>query len=68
MPPWVAQLSLTFAVAMGLFCAFLAAACVTGSALGGWLEAQWGNNAAAGMAVITDALGLMLMHKIKLAK
>jgi fucose permease len=50
---------------MGLFCAVLAAACVTGSALGGWLADQWGYNAAAGMAVITDALGLMLMYKIK---
>jgi len=50
---------------MGLFCAVLAAACVTGSALGGWLAAQWGYNAVSGMAVITDALGLMLMYKIK---
>jgi MFS family permease len=53
---------------MGFFCAVLAAACVTGSALGGWLAAHWGYNAAAGMAVITDALGLMLMYKIKLAR
>ena len=53
---------------MGLFCAGLAAACVTGSALGGWLAAQWGYNAAAGMAVITDALGLILMYKIELAR
>ena len=50
---------------MGLFCAVLAAACVTGSALGGWLATQWGYNAVSGMAVITDALGLMLMYKIK---
>jgi predicted MFS family arabinose efflux permease len=50
---------------MGLFCAVLAAACVTGSALGGWLADQWGYNAVSGMAVITDALGLMLMYKIK---
>ena len=49
--------------AMGIFCAVLAAACVTGSTIGGWLAAQWGYNAVSGMAVITDALGLMLMQK-----
>jgi len=50
---------------MGFFCAVLAVACVSGSAIGGWLAAQWGYNAVSGMAVITDALGLMLMYKIK---
>jgi MFS family permease len=49
---------------MGIFCAVLATACVIGSAVGGWLAAQWGYDAAAGMAVITDALGLMLMYKM----
>ena len=53
---------------MGLFCAVYSAACVTGTAIASWLAAQWGYNAAACMAVITDALGLMLMHKIKLAR
>ncbi len=47
---------------MGIFCAVLATACVTGSALGGWLAAQWGYNAVSGMAVITDALGLWLVN------
>jgi hypothetical protein len=42
---------------MGLFCAVLAEACVTGSALGGWLAAQWGCSTVSGMAVIFDALG-----------
>jgi predicted MFS family arabinose efflux permease len=50
---------------MGLFCAVLAAAGVTGSALGGWLADQWGYNAVLCMAVISDALGLMLMYPIK---
>ena len=27
---------------MGFFCSVLAAACFTGSAIGGWLAAQWG--------------------------
>jgi MFS family permease len=49
---------------MGIFCAFLAMACVTGSALGGWIVVRWGYNAAPGMAVVTEALGLILMHKI----
>jgi predicted MFS family arabinose efflux permease len=49
---------------MGIFCAFLAMACVTGSALGGWIAVRWGYNAAPGMAVVTEALGLILMHKI----
>jgi MFS family permease len=53
---------------MGIFCAVLAMACVMGSALGGWLAAQWGYKAVSGMAVVTDALGLMLMYKIKLAR
>lgn len=50
---------------MGLFCAVLAAAYVTGSALAGWLAAQWGYSAVSGMAVVTDVLGLMLMYQIK---
>jgi MFS family permease len=49
---------------MGIFCAVLATACVTGSAVGGWLAAQWGYTATAGMAVVTEASGLILMHKI----
>jgi predicted MFS family arabinose efflux permease len=49
---------------MGIFCAVLATACVTGSAVGGWLAAQWGYATTAGMAVITEASGLFLMHKI----
>jgi hypothetical protein len=32
------------------------------------LAALWGYDAAAGMAVITDALGLILMYKIELAR
>jgi len=51
--------------AMGIFCAVFATACVTGSALGGWLAGQWGYNAPSGMAVATEALGLMLMYKIR---
>ena len=58
-------LSLAFALAMGLFCAALAIACVVGSALGGWVAAQWGYNAVSGMAVVTEALGLILMQKIR---
>ena len=49
---------------MGIFCAVLATACVTGSTVGGWLAAQWGYTATAGMAVVTEASGLILMHKI----
>ena len=49
---------------MGIFGAVLAAACVTGSAAGGWLAAQCGYAATAGMAVVTEASGLFLMHKI----
>jgi MFS family permease len=51
---------------MGIFCAVLATACMTGAALGGWLAAHWGYNAASGMAIVCDALGLMLICKIKL--
>jgi hypothetical protein len=43
-------------------------ACITGSALGGWLAAQWGYKAVSAMAIVTDALGLMLMYKIKLTR
>jgi predicted MFS family arabinose efflux permease len=50
---------------MGIFCAVLATACVTGSALGGWLAAQWGYHAATVMAVSTEAAGLILVYKIK---
>ena len=47
-----------------IFCAVLATACVTGSAVGGWLAAQWGYTATVGMAVVTEASGLILMQKI----
>jgi MFS family permease len=46
---------------MGIFCGFLAMACVTGSALGGWLATYWGYNAVSGMVVFTEALGLIFM-------
>ncbi|MGD8890244.1 MAG: MFS transporter [Desulfobacterales bacterium] len=49
---------------MGFFCADFAIACVIGPSLGGWLAARWGYNAVSGMAVVTEASGLMLMHKI----
>jgi MFS family permease len=50
---------------MGIFYAILAMACVTGSALGGWLAGRWGYNAAPGMAIVTEALGLILTYKIR---
>jgi MFS family permease len=50
---------------MGVFCALLAMACVTGTALGGWLAARWGFNAAPSMAVVTEALALILTYKIR---
>jgi predicted MFS family arabinose efflux permease len=53
---------------MGIFSAVLAMACLMGSASGGWLAARWGYTAAAGMAVITEALGLIFMHKISQIK
>ncbi len=51
---------------MGLFCAVLATACVTGSTVGGWLALQWGYTATAAMAVVTEASGSILMHRISL--
>jgi MFS family permease len=47
---------------MGIFYAVLAMACITGSTLGGWLAAQWGYNTTAGMAVITESLGLIFIY------
>jgi len=49
---------------MGIFCAVLATACVTGSALGGWLALLWRYTEKAAMAVVTEASGLILMHRI----
>ena len=49
---------------MGIFCGLLAMACVTGSALGGWLAAHWGYKAVPGMAVVTETLGLVITYKI----
>ena len=46
---------------MGIFYAVLAMACITGSTIGGWLAAQWDFTAAAGMAVITESLGLIFI-------
>lgn len=46
---------------MGIFYAVLALACITGSTIGGWLAAQWGFTATAGMAVITESLGLLFI-------
>ena len=51
--------------AMGIFCALLSMACVMGSGLGGWIAAHWGYNASPGMAVVTEALGLILTYKIR---
>jgi len=45
---------------MGLFNAVTALAGVLGAALGGWLAAQWGYNAASGLAVVGLMLGLCL--------
>lgn len=42
---------------MGIFYAVLTMACITGSTIEGWLAAQGGITAAAGMAVITESLG-----------
>jgi MFS family permease len=50
---------------MGIFFAVLAAACITGSALGGWIAAQWGYHAAIAMVVSTESLGLIFMYKIR---
>ena len=50
---------------MGIFCAVFATACLTGSALGGWLAAQWGYHAAVVMAVSTEAVGLALIGKTR---
>jgi len=46
---------------MGIFYAVLALACIIGSTIGGWLAAQWGFTATAGMAVITESLGLLFI-------
>jgi predicted MFS family arabinose efflux permease len=48
---------------MGIFYAVLALACISGSTIGGWLAAQWGFTATAGMAVITESLGLIFIYK-----
>ena len=53
---------------MGIFCAVLATACITGSAFGGWLAAQWGYFAATAMAVCTETLGLILICKTKFSR
>ena len=45
---------------MGLFNAITALAGVLGATLGGWLAAQWGYNAASGLAVVGLTLGLCL--------
>jgi MFS family permease len=45
---------------MGLFNAVSALAGVLGATLGGWLAAQWGYNAASGLAVVGLTLGLCL--------
>jgi hypothetical protein len=46
---------------MGIFYAVLAMACITGSTIGGWLAVQWGFTATAGMAVVTESLGLIFI-------
>jgi predicted MFS family arabinose efflux permease len=48
---------------MGIFYAVLATACITGSTLGGWLAAQWGYTATAGMTVVTESLGLIFISE-----
>jgi predicted MFS family arabinose efflux permease len=50
---------------MGIFCAVFATACISGSALGGWLASQWGYQATVAMAVSTEALGLFLICRMK---
>jgi predicted MFS family arabinose efflux permease len=50
---------------MGIFCAVFATACLTGSALGGWLATQWGYHTVVAMAVSTEAVGLVLVGKTK---
>jgi MFS family permease len=53
---------------MGIFCAVFATACLTGSALGGWLATQWGYHAVVAMAVSTEAVGLALTCKTRCAQ
>jgi predicted MFS family arabinose efflux permease len=50
---------------MGIFCAVLSSACLSGSALGGWLATQWGYQATVAMAVSTEALALLLICRMK---
>jgi MFS family permease len=50
---------------MGIFHAVFAVACVSGSAIGGWLAARWGYYAVFGLAISTETLGLILMNKIR---
>jgi MFS family permease len=50
---------------MGFFNATAALALATGPAVGGWLADRWGYQAACSMAVITEALGFILMCKIR---
>jgi MFS family permease len=48
---------------MGIFSAVFSMACVTGSGLGGLLASHWNYNAVAGMAVVTEMLGFILMYR-----
>lgn len=50
---------------MGLFNAIAALALATGPAIGGWLADVWGYQAACSLAVITEALGLILICRIR---
>jgi len=50
---------------MGIFCAVFATACLTGSAVGGWLATQWGYHTVVAMAVLTEAVGLVMVGKTR---